>query len=509
MFNLKVIIMTRKLQLLLTVLLLTAGVTSAWAQTDNTTASVYCPLTGAYYDDVLSAFNAIKANEATDLEIQIVKSRPKLSASGTDNGRIDVPAGKTLTIKPTIDGIILTAGGHNRGNIWFLNVQDNSTFIIGDAAHNMTIEGYGLNDNNRQLNGVCSNEKKGVMQITNVTFSKFRLGTNGTKYGSLVTNKDVATSSTEAFTVLTDVTINNSLCDDGCYFVNSNNTNNDAICLKGYFNVNDNCYGTHFSLKGRIKLGDKASNNIDSGFTASNGVTFYWAVTTTIGTNVLVKVPSSQATGVFDVTNDGYGLVRSGSGGDMKLTQAYTLPVTSAGAATLVLPFEATIPAGVSAYTLNYTSGNSSVKATEVTTTLNANTPVLVNASEGNYKFVSTATSGSPATGSEPVTSGALTGVYTATWCPKSSYILGVNDNVVAFYHPAGENTNNVPAYRAYLTADGAGARLSINFGGEETAISDIQAEQKGEGYYNLRGQRVENPTKGLYIVNGKKVIIK
>ena len=26
---------------------------------------------------------------------------------------------------------------------------------------------------------------------------------------------------------------------------------------------------------------------------------------------------------------------------------------------------------------------------------------------------------------------------------------------------------------------------------------------------YNLRGQRVENPTKGLYIINGKKVVIK
>ena len=26
---------------------------------------------------------------------------------------------------------------------------------------------------------------------------------------------------------------------------------------------------------------------------------------------------------------------------------------------------------------------------------------------------------------------------------------------------------------------------------------------------YNLQGQRVEQPTKGLYIVNGKKVIVK
>ena len=32
--------------------------------------------------------------------------------------------------------------------------------------------------------------------------------------------------------------------------------------------------------------------------------------------------------------------------------------------------------------------------------------------------------------------------------------------------------------------------------------------EVRGE-YYNLAGQRAVNPKKGLYIVNGKKVIIK
>lgn len=490
-------------------LLCVVGASNVWAD-DNTTASVYCPLTNAYYDDVLSAFNAIKSNDATDLEIQIVKSRPKLSASGTANGRIDVPAGKTLTIKPTIDGIILTAGGHNRGNIWFLNGQDNSTFIIGDAAHNMTIEGYGLNDNNRQLNGVCSNEKKGVMQITNVTFSKFRLGIDGSKYGSLVTNKVVATSSTEAFTVLTDVTINNSQCDDGCYFVNSINTNNDAICLKGYFNVNDNCTGTHFSLKGRIKLGDKANNSIYSDFTASNGVTFYWAGTATIGTNVLVKVPSSQATGIFDVTNDGFGLVRSGSGGDMKLTQAYTLHVTDAGAATLVLPFESTIPIGVEAYTLNYKSGDAAVAATPVSTTLNVNTPVLINAAEGSYKFVSTATSGDAATGSAPVTVGALTGVYAEMTPGTGHYILTNHSGSVGFRSTVA--SNKVAAYRAYLTADTSAPEfLEINFDGNLTGVEEkVTVKKNSEGeYYNLNGQRVQNPTKGLYIVNGKMVIIK
>ena len=43
------------------------------------------------------------------------------------------------------------------------------------------------------------------------------------------------------------------------------------------------------------------------------------------------------------------------------------------------------------------------------------------------------------------------------------------------------------------------------------TAISDVKVEnfKVAEGAYTLSGQRVTKPTKGLYIVNGKKVVIK
>ncbi len=45
---------------------------------------------------------------------------------------------------------------------------------------------------------------------------------------------------------------------------------------------------------------------------------------------------------------------------------------------------------------------------------------------------------------------------------------------------------------------------------GEGTGIKTVQsAEGRGQSYYNLSGQRVQNPSKGLYIVNGKKVLVK
>ena len=71
-----------------------------------------------------------------------------------------------------------------------------------------------------------------------------------------------------------------------------------------------------------------------------------------------------------------------------------------------------------------------------------------------------------------------------------------------------------VPAGKAYLLASDVPAsapELVFDFGNEATNIADVRSKMedvRGE-VYNLNGQRVAQPTKGLYIVNGKKVVIK
>jgi len=55
---------------------------------------------------------------------------------------------------------------------------------------------------------------------------------------------------------------------------------------------------------------------------------------------------------------------------------------------------------------------------------------------------------------------------------------------------------------------------IAINHGeaDKETAVGDIQAEeprQGGNAIYDLSGRRVQNPSKGIYIVNGKKMLIR
>ena len=68
-------------------------------------------------------------------------------------------------------------------------------------------------------------------------------------------------------------------------------------------------------------------------------------------------------------------------------------------------------------------------------------------------------------------------------------------------------------AGKAYLHADAdLSARLSIDFEeGETTGVASVGKPQTttDREFYNLAGQRVAQPTKGLYIVNGRKVVIK
>jgi hypothetical protein len=76
------------------------------------------------------------------------------------------------------------------------------------------------------------------------------------------------------------------------------------------------------------------------------------------------------------------------------------------------------------------------------------------------------------------------------------------------------KSTGGSPAFRPFFKAemfDRTVKSLSIGSGGETTGINDVGCkteEVRGE-LFDLQGRRVEKPGKGLYIVNGKKVIIK
>lgn len=66
-----------------------------------------------------------------------------------------------------------------------------------------------------------------------------------------------------------------------------------------------------------------------------------------------------------------------------------------------------------------------------------------------------------------------------------------------------------IPQGKAYLPSNGDAPALDLDFGEGTTGIQNIERTISDDQYYTLDGRRVAQPTKGLYILNGKKVILK
>ncbi len=100
-----------------------------------------------------------------------------------------------------------------------------------------------------------------------------------------------------------------------------------------------------------------------------------------------------------------------------------------------------------------------------------------------------------------------------ATTTDKFRYVFGTQNDVLAFYNVA-TAISQVMTGKAYLETTesikpASGAPILVTFGDDATDIRSIGNIVKDNVYYDLSGRRVAEPTKGVYIVNGKKVIIK
>ncbi len=83
--------------------------------------------------------------------------------------------------------------------------------------------------------------------------------------------------------------------------------------------------------------------------------------------------------------------------------------------------------------------------------------------------------------------------------------------NGVGFYKLA--TGSKLGVGKAYLSYSGGGASNFFGLDDDGTTSIDVRSkmeEVRGDGlYYDLNGRRIMNPTKGIYIVNGKKIVIK
>lgn len=171
--------------------------------------------------------------------------------------------------------------------------------------------------------------------------------------------------------------------------------------------------------------------------------------------------------------------------------------------ATFSAPFATIIPTGVKAYYV-------SAKGTEATMTA-----IDAQAIPANQGVILTSESGAavtmvPAAGE---TAAAITGNQlghsagnTRSLTAGEGYILGNGSEGTAFY-PC--KAGSLPINKAYLLGNGESA-IVMNFGNAVTGINTIAAPASAKApIFDLSGRRVVKATKGLYIQNGKKVIVK
>ena len=179
-----------------------------------------------------------------------------------------------------------------------------------------------------------------------------------------------------------------------------------------------------------------------------------------------------------------------------------TKTISAAGYATYCSPYALDFSeSGLTAYVANY--DGSRVNFTEVTS-VPAKTGVLLKGAAGEYTIKTT--DGSVLNAIQNI----LIGVLEQTVVDHSGIYVLMNENGKVGFYQTTAPSFTVGANTAYIDAiPGNNARfISLD---EETTSIDVRSkmeEARGD-VYNLNGQRVAQPTKGLYIVNGKKVIVK
>jgi len=162
---------------------------------------------------------------------------------------------------------------------------------------------------------------------------------------------------------------------------------------------------------------------------------------------------------------------------------------------------------GVEGYYATGVSGTE-VQFTQVTGVCPEDVPLLLKAKSGATQFKLLKTTAS-ATAPSPNKLQAGTNEEVKG---SNLYVLTIHSNEVVFaeVNIEGAVVDSDHAYLDLNNTNAARGRLTIRLHSESTGISNIETETIGDDViYNLRGQRVENPTKGLYIINGKKVVIK
>lgn len=182
-----------------------------------------------------------------------------------------------------------------------------------------------------------------------------------------------------------------------------------------------------------------------------------------------------------------------------------TVSVTEAGFATYATKNNVVVPEdeNVKVMTVKVNAAGTAIELNKVEagTVIPAKTGILVNAAKGDYNFAVTSEAGATldndlkaATADE--TSNGTTYFALTKIGDKVGFAKVAKDVVI-------------PAGKAYLMVENGSPAKFFGLDGEATGINSVKTAKADGAYYTLEGVKTTKPVKGLYIHNGKKIVVK
>lgn len=234
-------------------------------------------------------------------------------------------------------------------------------------------------------------------------------------------------------------------------------------------------------------------------------------------TNIAGDEDNAYMVAIVSNQTSGDGAIKS-----ISISKSVSVPIGDTGWSTYssayALDFE-NAEDGIEAYMITGFSGTT-LTTSKVTGTVPANTGLLVKGAASTSYAVPVVASSSTDVSDNKLVASVAGGTVSAGTDPVVNYVL-INNSGTAEFQWIGSTSAILGANKAYLslsggTKTGAGSRglaIDIDIDGVSTGINMVNGEglkvNGSETYYDLQGHRVLYPTKGLYIVNGKKVVIK
>lgn len=173
--------------------------------------------------------------------------------------------------------------------------------------------------------------------------------------------------------------------------------------------------------------------------------------------------------------------------------------------ATFSAPFATIIPANVKAYYVSAKGTDEATMTAIEAEAIPANEGVILTSESGAKATMVPAASETAATirGNQLGNSAGVAKALNV----GDGFILGNDTEGSTAFYPC--NDGSLPMNKAYLVGNG-GSAIAMNFGNAVTGINNIVAPANAKApIFDLSGRRVAKTTKGLYIQNGKKFIVK